>query len=226
MVKNGNARSVPPNCWAFTACLMGLTVTDNPGQQRILCSAPGTSPGNGPPQSATASRQSALERPPQDRPPAARHAGAGGMAMAASSRLAPPAIWTTMLRVFGTVGGMAAAASWFGRLAALRVPGIAQWTALAAPRPSSLRPVSIERDLRLDILRGLSLFFIFIDDIPNNVFSYGTVQVIAFAAEKMTHRPIPQPPCASRRRPPAVVARWFLWAGDDKAPSNLLRKGD
>jgi hypothetical protein len=76
---------------------------------------------------------------------------------------------------------MTAAASWLGRLAALRVPNIAQWTAVAAAGPSSMRPVSIERDLRLDFFRGLSLFFIFIDHIPNNVLSYGTVQVIAFS---------------------------------------------
>ncbi|HEV2954942.1 MAG TPA: OpgC domain-containing protein [Xanthobacteraceae bacterium] len=76
---------------------------------------------------------------------------------------------------------MAAAASWLDRLAARTVPGITQWTAWAAGPASSMRPVSIERDLRLDFFRGLSLFFIFIDHIPNNVLSYGTVQVIAFS---------------------------------------------
>jgi hypothetical protein len=75
---------------------------------------------------------------------------------------------------------MVAAASWLGRLA-LRVPGVAQWTAWPAASPSAMRPVSIGRDLRLDFFRGLSLFFIFIDHIPNNVLSYGTVQVIAFS---------------------------------------------
>jgi len=44
-----------------------------------------------------------------------------------------------------------------------------------------MRPVPIERDVRLDFLRGLSLFFIFIDHIPNNALSYGTLQAIAFA---------------------------------------------
>jgi hypothetical protein len=75
---------------------------------------------------------------------------------------------------------MVAAASWLGRLA-LRVPSIAQLTAWPAASPSAMRPVTIERDLRLDFFRGLSLFFIFIDHIPNNVLSYGTVQVIAFS---------------------------------------------
>jgi hypothetical protein len=71
--------------------------------------------------------------------------------------------------------GMAAAASWLGRLAALTVPGI------TGAGPSMMRPVSIERDLRLDFFRGLSLFFIFIDHIPNNVLSYGTLHAIAFS---------------------------------------------
>jgi hypothetical protein len=36
------------------------------------------------------------------------------------------------------------------------------------------------RDLRLDFFRGLSLFFIFIDHIPNNFFGYFTLRSIAF----------------------------------------------
>src|SRR6202011_2391756 len=75
---------------------------------------------------------------------------------------------------------MTAAASWLGRMAAL-TPGITQWTAWAPGRASSMRPVPIERDLRLDFFRGLSLFFIFIDHIPNNVLSYGTLHTIAFS---------------------------------------------
>jgi hypothetical protein len=75
---------------------------------------------------------------------------------------------------------MVAAASWLGRLA-FRVPSIAQWSAWPAASRAAMRPVSIERDLRLDFFRGLSLFFIFIDHIPNNSLSYGTVQVIAFS---------------------------------------------
>jgi len=37
------------------------------------------------------------------------------------------------------------------------------------------------RDLRLDLFRGLSLLFIFIDHIPNNVMSYVTLHSIAFS---------------------------------------------
>src|SRR5438132_1720661 len=76
---------------------------------------------------------------------------------------------------------MTAAASWLGRLAALTVPGFTQWTVRAAGRQSRLRPVSIERDLRLDFFRGLSLFFIFIDHIPNNFLGYFTLRSIAFS---------------------------------------------
>jgi hypothetical protein len=65
--------------------------------------------------------------------------------------------------------------------AALTIPGIGRWTAWAAARPASVRPVPIERDLRLDFFRGLSLFFIFIDHIPNNVLSYATLHMISFS---------------------------------------------
>lgn len=41
-------------------------------------------------------------------------------------------------------------------------------------------PVSATRDLRLDFFRGLALFFIFIDHIPNNTLSYFTLQASAF----------------------------------------------
>ncbi len=41
-------------------------------------------------------------------------------------------------------------------------------------------PSSGRRDLRLDFFRGLSLFFIFIDHIPENVLSYFTLHSIAF----------------------------------------------
>lgn len=37
------------------------------------------------------------------------------------------------------------------------------------------------RDLRLDLFRGLSLLFIFIDHIPNNVLSYVTLHSVAFS---------------------------------------------
>ena len=38
-----------------------------------------------------------------------------------------------------------------------------------------------ERDVRLDLFRGLALFFIFIDHIPNNVLSYVTLRSIGFS---------------------------------------------
>src|SRR5579885_2047971 len=37
------------------------------------------------------------------------------------------------------------------------------------------------RDLRLDFFRGLSLFFIFVDHIPNNFLAYFTLHSIAFS---------------------------------------------
>src|SRR5215471_15135778 len=64
------------------------------------------------------------------------------------------------------------AASWLGRVAS----GVTQWAEAAR-----MQPVPIVRDLRLDFFRGLSLFFIFIDHIPNNVLSYGTLQAISFS---------------------------------------------
>ena len=45
------------------------------------------------------------------------------------------------------------------------------------PRPM---PSRAARDLRLDFFRGLSLFFIFIDHIPENVLAYFTLHSIAF----------------------------------------------
>src|SRR5262249_14347562 len=49
------------------------------------------------------------------------------------------------------------------------------WSGPVSPN----RTVRVERDLRLDFFRGLSLFFIFIDHIPGNVLAYATVRVIA-----------------------------------------------
>jgi hypothetical protein len=51
------------------------------------------------------------------------------------------------------------------------------WSGPVSPN----RTVRVERDLRLDFFRGLSLFFIFIDHIPGNVLAYATVRVIAFS---------------------------------------------
>jgi hypothetical protein len=44
----------------------------------------------------------------------------------------------------------------------------------------TVRPARAARDLRLDFFRGLSLFFIFVDHIPENLFSYFTLHSIAF----------------------------------------------
>src|SRR5580704_9033850 len=40
---------------------------------------------------------------------------------------------------------------------------------------------TVTRDLRLDFFRGLSLFFIFIDHIPENLLSYFTFRSVAFS---------------------------------------------
>jgi len=39
---------------------------------------------------------------------------------------------------------------------------------------------SDQRDLRLDLFRGLALIFVFIDHIPQNVLGYFTLQAIGF----------------------------------------------
>src|SRR4051794_34910580 len=41
-------------------------------------------------------------------------------------------------------------------------------------------PAAGARDLRLDFFRGLALFFIFIDHIPDNTLSYFTLQAVGF----------------------------------------------
>jgi len=42
------------------------------------------------------------------------------------------------------------------------------------------RTAVVRRDLRLDFFRGLSLFFIFIDHVPENLLSYFTLHTVAF----------------------------------------------
>ena len=46
--------------------------------------------------------------------------------------------------------------------------------------PEAAKAARGTRDLRLDFFRGLSLFFIFIDHIPENLLSYFTLHSIAF----------------------------------------------
>src|SRR4029077_5661707 len=112
-------------------------------------------------------------------------AQAGRTSSAMGACLAPPAVCTTMSPLVGTAGEDDRGSELVRSLGAgYRPMGPGRGEALeqaAAPEPSSMRPVPIERDLRLDFFRGLSLFFIFIDHIPNNVLSYGTLQAIAFA---------------------------------------------
>ncbi len=45
----------------------------------------------------------------------------------------------------------------------------------------AMKPTSDSRDLRLDFFRGLALFFIFIDHIPENALSYFTLPSIGFS---------------------------------------------
>lgn len=50
----------------------------------------------------------------------------------------------------------------------------------AAPRPPAV-PVPAERDLRLDLFRGLALWLIFLDHIPSNVVSWITIRNYGFS---------------------------------------------
>src|SRR5690348_2022982 len=54
-------------------------------------------------------------------------------------------------------------------------------TAATAPAPAVAAPRKAARDLRLDFFRGLSLFFIFVDHIPENLLSYFTLHTVAFS---------------------------------------------
>ena len=44
----------------------------------------------------------------------------------------------------------------------------------------SLAPVSTERDLRLDLFRGIALWLIFLDHIPSNAVSWITIRNYGF----------------------------------------------
>ena len=53
-------------------------------------------------------------------------------------------------------------------------------TAAAATRPPALPERSRPRDLRLDFFRGVSLIFIFIDHVPENILTFFTLQAFTF----------------------------------------------
>jgi hypothetical protein len=58
---------------------------------------------------------------------------------------------------------------------------MAMTTAATTPAPTVAAPRKAARDLRLDFFRGLSLFFIFVDHIPENLLSYFTLHTVAFS---------------------------------------------
>ena len=66
-----------------------------------------------------------------------------------------------------------------GRPAALRraemivKPMLVRPSAMASPLPAA----STERDLRLDLFRGVALWLIFLDHIPENVANWFTIQI-------------------------------------------------
>ena len=43
------------------------------------------------------------------------------------------------------------------------------------------QPAAVERDLRLDFFRGLALFCIFLDHLPNNILAHFTFQSVMLA---------------------------------------------
>src|SRR5271157_5379446 len=63
------------------------------------------------------------------------------------------------------------------------VPLLLRWLRRDAPSSVKFEGPAVpsqQRDLRLDFFRGLALIFIFIDHIPENVFSYFTLQAFQF----------------------------------------------
>src|SRR5258705_3514203 len=53
--------------------------------------------------------------------------------------------------------------------------------ARAAPLPAILLPVGAERELRLDLFRGLALWLIFIDHLPPNLLTWFTIRNYGFS---------------------------------------------
>src|SRR5258706_4611360 len=54
-------------------------------------------------------------------------------------------------------------------------------TAPAAPLPAIVLPVGAERELRLDLFRGLELWLIFIDHLPPNLLTWFTIRNYGFS---------------------------------------------
>src|SRR5258707_5253806 len=54
-------------------------------------------------------------------------------------------------------------------------------TAPAAPLPAIVLPVGAERELRLDLFRGLALWLIFIDHLPPNLLTWSTIRNYGFS---------------------------------------------
>jgi hypothetical protein len=48
-------------------------------------------------------------------------------------------------------------------------------------KPGSLQIEGVHRDLRLDSYRGLALWFVFIDHVPNNIVSWLTLRNYGFS---------------------------------------------
>src|SRR5258707_1113616 len=54
-------------------------------------------------------------------------------------------------------------------------------TAPAVPLPAIVFPVGAERELRLDLFRGLALWLIFVDHLPNNLLTWLTIRNYGFS---------------------------------------------
>ena len=52
---------------------------------------------------------------------------------------------------------------------------------LAVNAPYTAPVVQTERDLRLDLFRGLALWLIFLDHVPNNIVSWATIRNYGFS---------------------------------------------
>ena len=60
-------------------------------------------------------------------------------------------------------------------------PRTTRWRRLPSPRPRFRLPVTGERELRLDLFRGLALWLIFIDHLPPNLLTWFTLRNYGFS---------------------------------------------